>query len=250
MIPKGWFKFKNGIRVYMTHSGFGHYPGRKGRQIINEIRKVKPKYLLIETSFSRAKEIILFPENYEREIKTSEKKRSDVGWAIIAGHRIKSELIGFDMPEEMFLGNIYRSFANYSRRLAILNVIAQIVCSQIWHKLSKKEGIYFSQIYKEVKKRLMKIAPIEVKKVIKKEGVEKMFGEWLRLLGLTTNDIKKLDTNYLSSLMHFFIRFPSRKKRDEYMIETIRQFAKKGKTAVAVGSGHIDTWIRNGWIKK
>ena len=58
-IPKGWFKLKNGKRVYITHSEFGHYPGKKGKRIIEEIEKVKPKYLLIEKGPLKGKNAVV-----------------------------------------------------------------------------------------------------------------------------------------------------------------------------------------------
>ena len=249
-IPKGWFILKDGTKVYITYSEFGHYPGKKGKKIIEEIKRIKPKYLLVETHSPKAVNSALSLSQYEREIKIPEEKRSDVSWAIIAGYKVQAQVIGFDLPASKFLENIYKSFRKYSKRLAILHTVAHPICSAIWHSKSKKEKINMKKVYNRAKKYLRRFSTNEVKQAIKKEGIKKLLKEWLNFLNLTLKEISSFNEYYFSLLPHFIIRFPSRKERDRYMIKMIKKFAKKGKTAVVVGSGHIDTWIKNGWVKK
>jgi hypothetical protein len=249
-IPKGWFKLRDGTKVYITHSGFGHYPGKKGKRIVNEIKKIKPKYLLVEIHPTKTKDITLPSIEYEREIKIPEEKRSDIGWAIIAGNKVGAKIIGFDIPQSKFLENIYQGFAKYSKRLAILNTIAHPIFSGIWHSKSKKEKVKIIKIYKKAEDYLLKFVPRQVKEAIKKEGIKKLFKEWLNFLNLTIKEILDFDKHYFPELLHFLVRFPTQKEREKYMIKIVEKFAKKGKTAVVVGSGHIDIWIKNAWIQK
>ena len=250
-VPKGWFRLKNGEKVYITYSEFGHYPGKKGKRIVEEIRKVKPKYLLVETHSPKVRELILpSKECYDKEMKIPDEKRSDIGWAIIAGNKVGATIIGFDLPQDKFLAAIHKSFKKYSEELAILNTIAHPVCSRIWHCKSTGEEIKLNEIYKRAESYLLKFSPKEVSLAIKRKGIKKLFKEWLDFLDLTLKEILDFDEYYLSLLLHFIVRFPSRKVRDKHMIRMIKRFAKKGKTAVVVGSGHIDRWIKYGWIEK
>jgi len=101
--------------------------------------------------------------------------------------------------------------------------------------MSKNERIDMAKVYKKAESYL-ELAPASVKKALKKEGIKNLFNEWLKFVNLTLKEMRPSD---LSSLSYFMIMFPSRKKRDEYMIKMIRKFGKKGKTAVVVGSTHI-----------
>ena len=249
-IPKGWFKLRNGNKAYITYSTYGHYPGKKGEKIIKEIKKINPDYLLVEAHPEKNNDLLIAKDEYKKAIKIIPEKRLDVHWAIIVGYETRASVIKFDVPAKKFLSDIYRSFSKYSKKLATLNVVAHVVCIRIWHSKKRKEELDMKRIYEDSKKYLLKFAPKEVKSTVRKKGVEKLFMEWMDLVDINFKELDEMNGNYLSYLMHIFIRFPTRKKRDIHMIKMVERFSKKGKTSVVVGSSHVKEWIKNGYIKK
>jgi len=106
------------------------------------------------------------------------------------------------------------------------------------------------EIYKKSESYLLNFAPFPVKYSLRKEGIKKLFKEWLKLENLTLKELLSFNPHEISFFLYYSIRFPSRKIRDKQMIKMINKYAKKGKTAVVVGASHIEIWIKNNWIKK
>lgn len=247
-IPKGHFKLKNGKYVYITHSGYGHYPKEKGNSLMEEIINQKPKYVLVE---EHPKDGLDAPDCLiDRAILSPKSKRGDVDWAIIAARKSNSKIILFDTPQKIFNKNICNTYTKYSNRLSLIHYVAYQILNLLWHVKNKNEKITWTKIIYNAKINILNYGPEEIKKSIKKHSINTIFDEWLRLVDFTKNEIASLPPNYLSALIYFIFLLSHSRERDKYMIKIIEECAKKGETVVVVGSGHITTWLQKGWIKK
>jgi hypothetical protein len=247
-IPKGYFKLNNGRKIYITYSEYGHYPKEKGKLLMKEIIKQKPEYVLIEEHTNEDKDFLQKIKN--RVLKTPEKKRADIDWAIIAAEDAKAKIVLFDISRKDYERNIYNSFKKYNKRFALIQYVSYHILNYLWHARNRKEKINWNQFYKATKKTINEFGHYEVKNIIKKEPINKIFKEWLQFNHYSKEQLKTLPTNYISALMYFGITFPSSFAREKYMIKTINKYSKKGNTVVVVGSGHISTWLQKKWIKK
>lgn len=251
LIPKGWFELKNGYKAYITHSGYGHFPGEKGEAIIEEIEKVMPTYVLIEYHPEDDKNLNLdYNYFYSFAFKKPPEKRTDSMWAILAGYKVGAKLIAFDVPRKKFHENIYKSFLKYSKRFAIISTIATTMIYEFRNRLKTGENpINYNEAFKIREKEFLNFAPEPIKRAIKKEGVKNLFKEWMQFEGFSSlEEFISFLLQYGNNLGYFML-YPSSKAREKYIFKVVSKFAKKGKPAVVIGSRHIETWLKNNWIK-
>jgi hypothetical protein len=247
-IPSGKFTLKNGKEVYITYSREGHYPSRReGLRLLDEIVNYTPAYILIEEHENNKNQI---SEIVKKSLETSDAHKSDVDWAITASIKTNSKQIFCDLPKVEFERNVYSSFRSYSKEYALIQYVTYQVLNTISHYKFSHKVLNWGQAYKHAKKIIQDFGPEEAKNAIKRDSISKTFGKWLKMTGNTKKSIENFPASYLQAINYFGFIFPSNYKRDEYMIKKIKEYSNKGRTLVVIGSGHIRTWVENGWITK